>query len=146
MHVIIMRTYIKENITDSMLEAAKVDSAGYFRTYGQISIPLMKPVMAAVGFMLAIGYWNNWERGYLYIRSDSKQPLQTLLMMIEKDIQKLTSGNLEDISALATIQDRVPAMSARMAMLITVLGPVIIFYPFFQKYFVTGLTVGSVKG
>lgn len=84
MHVIIMRTYIQENISASLVESAKIDGAGEFRIFSQVVIPLMSPALASVGFMTAIGYWNNWEKGYLYIKTQSKLPLQTLLMQIEK--------------------------------------------------------------
>lgn len=145
MNVIIMRTYIKSNITDALIESAKIDGAGEFRIYRQIAIPLMKPVLASVGFMLAIGYWNEWQKAFIYISSQSKTPLQLLLIRLEKTIEAMNNPDLPT-SVLAEMMDTLPAEGARMALLLMVLGPIMVAYPFFQKYFVKGLTIGSVKG
>lgn len=145
MNVIIIRTYLQGNVADALVESAKIDGAGEFRIYAQIIMPLAKPALASVGFMTAIGYWNNWENGYLYIKTQSKLPLQTLLMQIEKKIEMLNNPAISGAAA-QQIWDSVPELSARMAMLIVVLGPIMIAYPFFQKHFIQGLTVGSVKG
>ena len=145
MYVIILRTYIQQNITDSLLDSAKIDGAGDFRIYAQIVMPLLPPALASVGFMVAIGYWNNWETSYLYITSNSKMPLQLLLMKTEKMIEELNRSDI-GAQALAMMSEMLPSVSARMAMLITVLGPIMIAYLFFQRYFIQGLTVGSVKG
>lgn len=145
MHVIILRTYIQGNISDALVESAKIDGAGELRIYAQVVMPLLKPALASVSFMVAIGYWNNWENGYLYIKTQDKLPLQTLLMQIEKRIEMLNNPNVSS-AATAQLWESVPELSARMAMLVTVIGPIMVAYPFFQKYFVQGLTVGSVKG
>lgn len=145
MYVIIIRTYIQSNITDSLIESAKIDGAGEFKIYTRIVMPLLPPVLASVGFMLAIGYWNDWQTGYLYITSMTKTPLQLLLMRIEKQIELMNNPEVPVVAALA-IADSLPEIGARMAMLFTVLGPIMIAYPFFQKYFVKGLTMGAVKG
>lgn len=145
MHVIILRTYIQDNIADALVESAKIDGAGEFRIYAQVVMPLLAPALASVSFMVAIGYWNNWETGYLYIKTQDKLPLQTLLMQIEKKIEMLNNPNVSSVAA-SEMWETVPELSARMAMLVTVIGPIMIAYPFFQKYFVQGLTVGSVKG
>lgn len=145
MYVIIMRTYIQTNITDSLIESAKIDGAGEFTIYSRIVVPLLPPVLASVGFMLAISYWNDWMTGYLYITSMEKTPLQLLLMRIEKQIELMNNPAVPQAVAMIMAED-LPEMGARMAMLFTVLGPVMIAYPFFQKYFVKGLTMGAVKG
>lgn len=145
MNVIIMRTYIQSNISDSLFESAKLDGAGEFRIYWQICLPLMKPVLASLGFMMANGIWNDWMTGYMYISSPNKTPLQLLLMRIENNINLISSGRVS-AQAAAALSGQIPAESTRMALLFVVLGPIMIAYPFFQKYFVKGLTVGSVKG
>lgn len=145
MHVIIIRTYIQTNITDSVIESAKIDGAGEFRIYAQIVMPLLPPVLATVGFMLVNAYWNAWQDAMLYIRTLSKTPLQLLLMRIEKDIEMINNQNVPAGYA-ALLAETLPEKAARMAMLLTVLGPVLIAYPFFQKYFIKGMTVGAVKG
>lgn len=147
MNIIIMRTYIQGTITESLVESAKIDGAGEFRIFWQIVFPLMKPTLAAVGFRLAVNKWNDWQKAYLYIDSADKSPLQLLLIRIEKNIDFLLN-NAGELSAeeYAELSRNMPQESGRMAILLTALGPIMIAYPFFQKYFVKGLTVGAVKG
>jgi putative aldouronate transport system permease protein len=146
MNVIILRTYIANSIPEELMDAARIDGAGEYRTFFQITLPLMKPTLAAVGFMMATGYWNDWQNAYLYIESKSKQPLQLLLIKIQKSIEQLLSNKNIPAAVIAAMGGNIPQWSATMATALVVIGPVIIAYPFFQKYFVKGLTVGSVKG
>ena len=106
----------------------------------------MKPAMAAVGFMMATAFWNDWQNALLFITSDNKKPLQLLLVNIQKSIETLLSNKNIPTAVLAKMQGMVPQNSATMATVIVVIGPIMIAYPFFQKYFIKGLTVGSVKG
>lgn len=146
MNVIILRTYVANSIPDELMEAAKIDGAGEYRTFFQIAFPLMKPSLAAVGFMMATTYWNDWQNALLYIKDDNKKPLQLLLVSIQKNIQFLLNNNNVPASAKAAMGGSIPEYSATMATVLVVVGPIVIVYPFFQKYFVKGLTVGSVKG
>lgn len=147
MYVIILRTYIQTNVPDSLIESATIDGASEFRTYLQIVLPVMVPALASVGFMLAVGYWNDWQRAFLYISSPNKTPLQLLLIRIEKTVDFLLQ-NANDMSPqeYAELSANLPKETGRMAILLVALGPIMVAYPFFQKYFVKGLTVGSVKG
>lgn len=145
MSIIMMKTYIQTNITDALIESAKIDGAGEFRIYWQICMPLMPPMLAALGFMTAIKFWNDWQKAYMYISSVNKTPLQLLLIRIEKNIEVLNSGRISSEAAY-TMASAIPAEGTRMALLFTVLGPIMIVYPFFQKYFIKGLTLGAVKG
>lgn len=146
MNVIILRTYIMNSIPGELMEAAKIDGAGEYRTFFQITLPLLKPSMAAVGFMMATAYWNDWQNAYLYISSNNKKPLQLLLINIQKSIEFLLNNTNVPASVRASMGGTIPQYSATMATVIVVIGPIMIAYPFFQKYFVKGLTVGSVKG
>ena len=146
MNVIILRTYIANSIPDELMEAAKIDGAGEYRTFFQITLPLLKPSLAAVGFMMATAYWNDWQNAMLYIKSDSKKPLQLLLINIQRSIEFLLNNANVPASARAAMGGAIPQYSATMATVLVVIGPIMIAYPFFQKYFVKGLTVGSVKG
>lgn len=128
------------------MEAAKIDGAGEYRTFFQITLPLLKPSMAAVGFMMATVYWNDWQNALLYITSDRKKPLQLLLINIQKSIEFLLNNSNVPASVKAAMGGTIPQYSATMATVIVVIGPIMVIYPFFQKYFVKGLTVGSVKG
>ena len=146
MNVIILRTYIANSIPNELNEAAKIDGAGDYRTFFQITLPLMKPSLAAVGFMMATGYWNEWQNALIYIDSNNKKPLQLLLIQIQKTIEFLLNSKDVPPDVLARMDGQLPANSATMATVLVVVGPILIVYPFFQKYFVKGLTVGSVKG
>ncbi len=146
MNVIILRTYIANSIPAELMEAAKIDGAGEYRTFFQITLPLLKPSLAAVGFMMATTYWNDWQNALLYIKSDNKKPLQLLLVNIQKSIEFLLNNSNVPASARAAMGGTIPQYSATMATVIVVIGPIMVIYPFFQKYFVKGLTVGSVKG
>lgn len=146
MNVIILRTYIVNSIPSELMEAAKIDGAGEYRTFFQITLPLLKPSLAAVGFMMATTYWNDWQNALLYIKSDSKKPLQLLLVNIQKSIEFLLNNANVPASARAAMGGTIPQYSATMATVIVVIGPIMVVYPFFQKYFIKGLTVGSVKG
>ncbi|MFR3206584.1 MAG: carbohydrate ABC transporter permease [Oscillospiraceae bacterium] len=146
MNVIILRTFIVNSIPAELMEAAKIDGAGEYRTFFQITLPLMKPSMAAVGFMMATAYWNDWQNALLYITSDNKKPLQLLLVNIQKSIEFLLNNSNVPASARAAMGGNIPQYSATMATVVVVIAPIMVVYPFFQKYFVKGLTVGSVKG
>lgn len=146
MNVIILRTYIANSIPNELMEAAKIDGAGEYRTFFQITLPLLKPSLAAVGFMMATAYWNDWQNALLYITTDKKKPLQLLLVNIQKSIEFLLNNANVPASARAAMGGNIPQYSATMATVLVVIGPIMIVYPFFQKYFVKGLTVGSVKG
>ena len=146
MNVIILRTYIANSIPNELMEAAKIDGAGEYRTFFQITLPLLKPSLAAVGFMMATAYWNDWQNALLYITTDRKKPLQLLLINIQKSIEFLLNNSNVPASARAAMGGNIPQYSSTMATVLVVIGPIMIVYPFFQKYFVKGLTVGSVKG
>ncbi len=146
MNIIILRTYIQTSIPEELMDSARIDGAGEYRTFFRIALPLMKPPLAAVGFMMATGFWNEWQGALLYIDSDSKKPLQLLLINISKSIDMLLNSKNVPSDALAAMQGSIPSNSATMATVLVVIGPIMIAYPFFQKYFAKGLTMGSVKG
>ena len=146
MNVIILRTYIANSIPGELMEAATIDGAGNYRTFFQITLPLLKPSLAAVGFMMATAYWNDWQNALLYITSNNKKPLQLLLINIQKSIEFLLNNNNVPAAARAAMGNTIPQYSSTMATVIVVIAPIMVIYPFFQKYFVKGLTVGSVKG
>lgn len=146
MNVIILRTYIATSIPGELMEAAKIDGSGDYRTFFQIVLPLLKPSLAAVGFMMATGYWNDWQNALLYIDTPSKKPLQLLLVNIQNQIDVLLNNNNIPQAARQAMGGNIPQATAKMATVLVVIGPIMVVYPFFQKYFVKGLTVGSVKG
>lgn len=146
MNVIILRTYIVNSIPSELMEAAKIDGAGEYRTFFQITLPLLKPSLAAVGFMMATAYWNDWQNALLFIDSDSKKPLQLMLINIQNSINFLLNNSNVPAQVRAAMGGVIPQYSSTMATVVVVIAPIMVVYPFFQKYFIKGLTVGSVKG
>ena len=144
-YVIILRTYITSSVPGELMDSARIDGAGEYTTFFRIVFPLMKPALASVGFMMATMYWNDWQNALLFMDSDNKKPLQLLLINIQSSIETLLSNRNIPSAALAAMQGRVPQYSATMATVVVVILPVMIAYPFFQKYFIKGLTIGSVK-
>ena len=143
---IIMKTFIKLNVPGALIEAAKIDGAGETYTYFRIVLPIMTPVLAAIGFMSAVGHWNEWQTAFLYIDKQQLSTLQLMLMKIEKSISYLQQRQgILSAEELQMLKDA-PNESARMATLLYTIGPIIVAYPFFQKYFISGMTIGAVKG
>lgn len=147
-NVFVMRTFFAQSVPDGLVEAASIDGAGEFRTYWQIVLPLALPALAAIGFMTVLSYWNNWYNSMVFINDANKFSLQYLMTRSLLNLQALKSamqmGNMSPDIAKA-IAD-MPSNSVRMAMAVVGVGPMLFAFPFFQKYFVSGLTVGSVKG
>ncbi|KGE18787.1 sugar ABC transporter permease [Paenibacillus wynnii] len=144
-NLIIMRTFFANTIPPALVESAKIDGASEWRIYAQIIMPLSLPVLATVGLFQMLIYWNDWYTSLIFISSENLVNVQYLLYRVINNINYLTSGfaNQQAIDgALKTL----PAQTVRMAMAVVGIGPIIIVYPFISKYFVKGLTVGSVKG
>lgn len=139
--IFLMRNFMKA-IPDSLYESATLDGANDFRIYAQIYMPLAIPALATVGLFLALAYWNEWYNAMLYIQSTDKFPLQYFLqkMVNQTNLQSLVKQGVV-VSA-----DALPTQSVKMATAVLATGPIILAYPFLQRYFVGGLTVGAVKG
>ena len=127
-----------------IIESAKIDGAGQFRIWSQIVLPISKPVMATIGMFAAFGYWNDWFQASLYIQDTKKQTLQSLLNQMQKNIEYIANNPYGGLS-LQEYKLGMPTESVRMAIAIVIIVPIACTYPFFQKYFISGLTVGSVK-
>lgn len=143
-YVIVLRTFYK-SIPMEIIEAARIDGAGEFKTFFRIVLPLSKPGLATIGMFTTIAYWNDWFLGMLYIIDQKKSPVQTLLWSMQNSLEfmKQSSANALEYAEMAA---SAPTDSGRMALTVLVVLPVLLAYPFFQKYFVKGLTVGGVKG
>lgn len=144
-NVILMKNYFKSNIPNELLEAARIDGAGEFKIFTRIVVPLSSPILATVGLFVAIAYWNDWQNGLYYItkRTDLFS-LQNYLNRMLTDIQFLNSS--ANKAAAFTQGVVMPATSVKMALAVVGVVPIMILYPFFQKYFVKGITIGAVKG
>lgn len=144
--VIILRTFITTTIPDELSEAAKIDGAGEFRILVQVVVPLLKPGIATVGLFTAIGIWNDWFTPSLFITDVNKFNMQYILYTMLTNIQFLkTNMNKVGGSSVAMLAN-MPTEGIRMAMTVMVIGPIVVAYPFFQRYFVKGITIGAVKG
>ncbi len=143
-YVIVLRTFFK-GIPLEIIEASRMDGAGEFRTFLQIVLPLSKPGVATIGLFTVIAYWNDWFLGMLYIFDTKKYPIQTLLQSMQNSLEALSQSSVNALE-YAEMAKNAPTDSGRMALTVLVVIPVMLAYPFFQKYFVKGLTVGGVKG
>lgn len=146
MYVIVLRTYIQSNIPESIFESAKIDGAGEWRIFFQLCLSMMLPALASIGFLLFVGYWTDWQQAYLYITSPSKTPLQLLMVRIEKNIDFMTKNANIPPEEMARLRKEIPTETGQMAVLVFVSGPILIAYPFFQRYFIKGITMGAIKG
>jgi len=144
-YILIMRTFFMNSIPIQVIESASIDGAGEFRIFFRIVLPLSLPIIATVGMMQSIGYWNDWFNGLIYITDSKLFSLQNLLNRILLNVQFLQTNSSmasTDVAQSANI----PMESIRMAMAVIGVVPLLLAYPFFQKYFVKGLVVGAVKG
>ena len=146
-NVIILRTFFTQSIPDSLVEAAHIDGAGEATTFFKIILPLAAPGLATIGLFSMIGFWNDWLTGLLYINNANLQPLQVMLEKIESNLEYLKANATLAASTEGVRQAlETPSDSVRMGLAVIVMTPIIFAYPFFQRYFIQGLTIGSVKG
>ena len=142
-NIIVMRTFYRRSVPDAIIEAAKIDGASELRTFLQIVLPLSVPGIATISLFAALAYWNDWFNALLYIQSDNLVPLQYLLMKIQGSIDFMMQNTA--MGAQVTGGVNIPKEATRMAMVVISTVPIAATYPFFQKYFVGGLTIGGVK-
>ena len=145
-NVTISRTFFRSTIPDSIIESAKIDGASQMTIFTQIVLPISKPVLATIGLFLAFGYWNDWFQAQLFIDSDELRSLQSMLNQIQNNVAFLTKNPTAMLTSSADLKKNMPQESVRMAIAFVVAVPIACVYPFFQKYFISGLTVGAVKG
>jgi putative aldouronate transport system permease protein len=142
--VIVMRTFYKMNVPDEIIEAARIDGAGEWRTFLQIVIPLSVPGLATVALFSAIGIWNNFFNCLLLVDDAQYYSLQFTIYTTLNNIRFLLE-NADKMQGLVNISE-LPSQTFRMAMAVVTVGPIIFAYPFFQRFFIKGLTIGAVKG
>jgi len=145
-NLLIMKSYISA-LPDSLIDAAKIDGCGEFTILFRIVMPMIKPALATVGLFIALAYWNDWYNAMLYIKDETKFPLQYFLYQkinnIEAYKKLISNGN---VSSSVVSSMSLPTQTLKMALTIVVTGPIILAYPIVQKYFVQGITIGAVKG
>ncbi|MCI8943381.1 MAG: carbohydrate ABC transporter permease [Oscillospiraceae bacterium] len=145
-NVTIARTFFRTTIPDGIIESAKIDGASQWTVFFRIILPISKPVLATIGLFLAFGYWNDWFQAKLYIRNDKLYSLQAMLDRMQQNLDYLTKNPTAMLATASDLKKNMPQESVRMAIAFVVAVPIACVYPFFQKYFISGLTVGAVKG
>ena len=143
-YVIIMRTFFQTTVPDEIIESGKMDGASQLRIFVQLVLPISLPAIATIALFLTFAYWNDWYQASLYIESKMHDlfPLQYVLVNIEKNIQYLANNDM----AMSANSSALPSETMRMAIVVIAVVPIMFSYPFFQKYFISGLTIGAVKG
>jgi len=144
-NVVITKTFFKTTVPDSIIESAKIDGASQLNIFARIVVPISKPVFATIGLFLTFAFWNDWFQSSLYITNSKLTSLQALLNNIQKNIEYLANNPSAGLSIQQYVS-QMPTESVRMAIAVVIVLPIACAYPFFQKYFVTGLTIGAVKG
>jgi len=142
-NVFLARNYYANNIPDAIIESAEIDGAGEFRTFWKIVFPLSVPTIATISLFTAIVYWNDWINGLYYLTTPKYYGIQNLLIKIMNNVNFLKSGS-SNFVGLANI--KLPGTSVRMAMAVIGILPILIVYPFVQKYLIKGVVVGAIKG
>ncbi|MDG0809858.1 carbohydrate ABC transporter permease [Cohnella rhizosphaerae] len=139
--ILLIRTFFANSIPVQILESAYIDGASEFKIFYRMVLPLSLPILATIGLMLTINYWNDWFNGLVYITEPRLFSIQNLLNRMLSNIQFLQQNNLGGQNMAVNL----PMNGVRMAMAVVGILPLILIYPFFQKYFVKGLTIGAVK-
>ena len=144
-YIVIMRTFFQTSVPDAIIESAKIDGARQIRIFVQIVLPISLPSIATIGLFFTFAYWNDWMMAKYYLNTNMQDifPLQYVLITLENNIEFL-SRNSQFMSPGET--NNLPAETVRMAMVMVAVVPIACSYPFFQKYFISGLTIGAVKG
>lgn len=145
-NVVICKTFFMTTVPDSVVESAKIDGASQIRIYFRIVLPISLPLLATIALFLIFGYWNDWWQALLYIGEPNLKPLQSLLMSIERNIEYIAKYSALLGGSQTELLSQLPRESFRMAIAVAIILPVSLAYPFFQRYFISGLTVGAVKG
>ena len=146
-NMIVIRTYISNSIPDALVESGKIDGAGDIRCYFQIILPLCLPVLATIALFIAVGAWNDWFSTWLY--NSSKADLHTLQYLLKMKLattQNQANAAMTSADALAAQSSKVAPITVRASITVVSALPIMVVYPFLQKYFVTGMALGSVKG
>lgn len=143
-NVFLMTNYYRNNIPGSLIESAQIDGAKELRIFFKIILPLSTPAIATIGIFTGLAYWNDWINGLYYITKPQLYSIQNLLVRMMENIQFLKSGSAG--SAIGAVAVQLPSNSVRMALAVIGVIPIVIIFPFMQKYFIKGVVVGAVKG
>lgn len=147
MNVLLIRTFFRTSIPEALYEAARIDGAGHMRIYTGIVIPLGKPILVTMGLFSALNYWNDWTNGLYYLSGDKGYALYSIQNLLNEMISKIEFLSSNSVAGAASSDlSRLPSTSVRMAIAFAAMLPMIVIYPFLQKYFQKGIALGAVKG
>lgn len=141
-YIIVMKSFMG-GIPEAIIESAKIDGSGDFQIYTRFILPLSKPALATIGLFIALAYWNDWYNALLFISNSDLMPLQYYLYRLLGNMDGMRRAIMQ---SGAVVNFDLPTESLKMAMTIVATGPILLAYPFIQRYFVQGLTIGAVKG
>ena len=145
-NVIVMRTFFQSSVPEELIESASIDGSGEYNTLFKIIVPISKPGIATIALLNALAYWNEWFTAMLYVRNSKYIPLQYLLIKMQKNADFLAKNSAMLGAEAAKASVNLPTESLKMALVVFIVVPITFAYPFFQRYIVAGLTIGSVKG
>ena len=146
-NVIIMRTFLQTTVPNELIEAATIDGSGEYSTLVRIVLPVVKPGIATIALLVSLGYWNEWFLSLLYLNKNMEiMPLQYLLMRMQRNADFLAKNSSMLGADAAKAAAQLPSQSLKMALVVFIVVPIACAYPFFQRYVIAGLTIGSVKG
>lgn len=143
-NVILVRTFIQNNVPLSLTEAAKIDGAGEFKIFKRVVLPMAKPIIATIGLFIGVTYWNDWQNGLYYVTNNKLYSIQQLLNNMMKNIEFLSNNASSAVSS--SVAASIPQATVRMAIAVIGILPILVIYPFVQKHFVKGIALGAVKG
>jgi len=144
-YIFITRTFFQQTVPEEMIESGKLDGASEWRIFFQLVLPISLPVLATIGLFTTLMYWNDWFNSLLFINDTDKFSLQYVMIQMIRQAE-FFKNQLAGSGVALLVQETVPTESLRMAMVVVSIGPILFVYPFFQKYFTKGLTVGAIKG
>lgn len=144
-NVILIRSYFQNNVPLSLVEAAQIDGASEFQVVMKVVLPMSKPIIATIGLFIGVAYWNDWQNGLYYVTDEKIYSIQQILNNMLKNIEYL-SKNATSVAKSTSLAGSLPAATVRMAIAVIGLLPILVIYPFVQKYFVKGISLGAVKG
>lgn len=145
-NLIVLRAFFQSSVPEELIDAAAIDGSGEYNTLFRIIVPIAKPGIATVGLLTALAYWNEWFIPMLYVRKAKYVPLQYLLMQMQNKVDFLVKNSSNIGAEAANIMSSLPKDSLKMSLVVLIVIPIAFAYPFFQRYIISGLTIGSVKG
>lgn len=143
-YVIMMRSFFSSSIPDSLIEAAKLDGASELKILASVIMPLSKPMVVTLVLMVGLGYWNDWMNGLYYVTEQKLFTIQMILNNMINNIEFLTRN--ASMLGTAASNMKIPQVGIRMGIAVIAVLPILVVYPFLQKYFVKGIVIGGVKG